>query len=444
VAQRGREQIEQYIVPYKGETEEAFQIRRLETTRRLQSLRPFGIGDNATNYTRWLDVAPIYKKLIFENLAIPPFMGSNITDGRAPAAIYLYSIGRAMQLKTDLTEVPFVLGCAEYLLPKINTTLLASQRESRQIVVEAVKNLLPNRRRLNQELRNYESAWTNAITENPQTHTIPLAALWEDDETRNPFNAHHPVPENLNMPIERLNTITPEEAVVYLMFLASHYINKELPLAMLTSTYVACAKQGQITPTFITKVTEGVETDLGHTIELNLHTIRILYNQFGNNFDDITAPVVFRRWEQMFPDQALRLRLTVEQVTFNRLTVYLVIKEALQTFPSFPWPRLNKLLPGELERYCIAVNLIGNNPYFRYKKDIGEAVSTRYKNLGWVAKELLIRGAGKSSLVGYVGWPRTVPNHDRVKRIIDTFLRHLGETDVVAQADMDAAHSILE
>lgn len=63
----------------------------------------------------------------------------------------------------------------------------------------------------------------------------------------------------------------------------------------------------------------------------------------------------------------------------------------MKIFPDFPWPNLNKLLPGEIPRFCIAARLIGGNEYYGFKKDLGEAASTRYKFLGWVGKELLVK-----------------------------------------------------
>jgi hypothetical protein len=56
----------------------------------------------------------------------------------------------------------------------------------------------------------------------------------------------------------------------------------------------------------------------------------------------------------MLPEHALRLRLTFKQVEFSRITVYKV-KEAKQTFTDFSWPLLNRLLPGEIQRFDTAV-----------------------------------------------------------------------------------------
>jgi hypothetical protein len=56
------------------------------------------------------------------------------------------------------------------------------------------------------------------------------------------------------------------------------------------------------------------------------------------------------------------------------------------------------------------------------------------KFLGWVGKELRIRGAGKSTLSGYKGWPRSVPNHYRINRVINDYFHDRGEAEEVEEA----------
>jgi hypothetical protein len=247
-----------------------------------------------------------------------------------------------------------------------------------------------------------------------------------------PFGHQNPIPPSLNMDDNRLQQITPQEAMIYLLFLASHFQRQALPIELLATTYVACAKQGQITTVFSEKMRQEVEDELGFDIDIDIDTIRILFQHFGKWFNETTAPIAFKHWKKMLHEHALRLRLIIEQVAFCRITVFKVIKEAMQTFPNFSWPLLNRLMPGEIPRFNIAVQLIQWNEYFGLKKNLGEASSTRYKYLGWVSKELLICGAGK----GYQGWPRTVPNHDCVSRIIQDYLRDKGETEEIDEADV--------
>jgi hypothetical protein len=51
----------------------------------IRRVRPYGVGDNVPNYTRWLHVSEAYRQLIFENLHIAPFSGPIVTDPRAAA-----------------------------------------------------------------------------------------------------------------------------------------------------------------------------------------------------------------------------------------------------------------------------------------------------------------------------------------------------------------------
>jgi hypothetical protein len=62
----------------------------------IDELRPFSIGDNATNYTRQLPVNPICEKLNFESFHTAPFMDEIAMNPRAASVVYLYSIGRAL------------------------------------------------------------------------------------------------------------------------------------------------------------------------------------------------------------------------------------------------------------------------------------------------------------------------------------------------------------
>uniref|UniRef100_A0AAT9JPY5 Nucleocapsid protein n=1 Tax=Nasutitermes takasagoensis chuvirus 1 TaxID=3133479 RepID=A0AAT9JPY5_9VIRU len=438
-----RESTLAHYARHDDEDEEDYQHRVTNRSRALHQLRCFGIGDNRTNYQRWLEESPVYRKLIFEKVNIPPFTGPIVIDPRAAAAVYFYSIGRLLDQKLDLPGLRRALACAEFLMPMINEALIVPEQEAQAILVSSVRALLRNSRKMNQEIRNLAVLWTAATTIQEDENAYPLEGLWDNDDTICPFGPHNPLPDTLDMTEDRLARITPREAMIYLLFLASHYPNTALPVEMLATVYVACAKQGQITGGFSEKIENGVQTELGIRIDIDSETVNLLYTHFGKNFDETTAEPAFNRWQAMLPDSALRLRLTIEQITFSRLTVYKVIEEAVNMFFDFPWPLMNKLLPGELPNYVIAANLIDGNPYYGFRKNIGEAASTRYKNLGWVAKELLIKGAGKGTLANYQGWPRNVPHQERLARIIREYLQGKAEVGAVADADLAVANDLL-
>jgi hypothetical protein len=326
----------------------------------------------------------------------------------------------------------------------VNQDLFCDRVESRRILVGAVQALMQNERKLRQELRNIGETWRTAIaSDNGDINNSLIAEMWGRNPENCPFGDENPVPADIPFSVEEAERMTPQEAMIYLRFLARHLPRRHLPIELLATTYVACAKQGQLTAAFASKIETVIESELGISVTLNTDSIVILFRHFGKDFDENTAPVCFKRWEEMLPTHALRLKLTIEQVIFSRLTVYKVIEEAMQTFTDFKWPLMNKLMPGELEKFRIAVNLIDGNPYYGFKKNIGEAASTRYKSLGWVSKELLIRGAGKGTLAKYAGWPRTIPNIERVRHSIDNYLHRRLEAAAIEEGDLTVCHAVM-
>lgn len=403
-----------------------------------QRVRSWGIGDNAINYQRWMAVSPFYTKLIMENVNIQPFGGGFVTDPRAPAICTIYAYGRALVCNMEDVGCQEILACAEFLMPMINQQLLVPEADARVILVEAVQALLRAPRTILTFARSTPTAWQIAIDDD--TRGVRQLGHLCDGGAVNVFPAGFPQIFPPDEPF--IIQLTPEQAMFYLIWLAGHYTERTVALQMLATTYVACAKQGQATLHFRNKIIRSIEIEMAETITLLPESIMGLFNHFGKEFNDITAPLVFTRWDTLLPDFALRLRLTVQQVAYHRLTVYQVLVEALATFPDFPWPRMNLYFPGEMPNFAAACAAINHNEYYGFKKDLGVAVSTRYKNLGWVAKELLVRGMGKTSLTDYMGWPSRVPHQATVMDIIRRYLDHKGEEGTVAEADIVLAARI--
>jgi len=94
-----------------------------------------------------------------------------------------------------------------------------------------------------------------------------------------------------------------------------------------------------------------------------------------------------------------------------------VIGRAINTFPTFLWAKIEHIT-GEITKYHAAAILVNGNRYYGFKKDLGAAKSTNYKNLGWVANELLLRCNGEVSLKGYHGWIR-VPTKAAIADIVN-------------------------
>lgn len=128
------------------------------------------------------------------------------------------------------------------------------------------------------------------------------------------------------------------------------------------------------------------------------------------------------RWNRQIPVTALRLSLTVQQAAGGGMTCYFTIKEAMRTYRNFAWAGISLLLPTDWNNYYAAVRLVGNNVYYGFNKDLGAAKSTLYKNLGWVAKELLLKVGGNTAISRYAVWPARVPNMTALDQLIDAYV----------------------
>lgn len=102
----------------------------------------------------------------------------------------------------------------------------------------------------------------------------------------------------------------------------------------------------------------------------------------------------------------------------------------MRSFPLFPWDIVRNQYPVDWINFEQALQTVGNNPWFGYRKDIGFAKASGLKNLAWVSKELLIQGAGDDALRRYKGWIRRPPQFEKMTYIIRKFLGSPVDEDV--------------
>lgn len=106
---------------------------------------------------------------------------------------------------------------------------------------------------------------------------------------------------------------------------------------------------------------------------------------------------------------SLRLRLTIDQAIKGGMTCYWSVQEAFVQFPTFPWARY---IEADFRRYSAAVALVGDDEYYGFHSTLGDAASTKYKSLSWLAMHLLVTHCGSEygSLTRYASYNRT-PDH---------------------------------
>jgi hypothetical protein len=86
---------------------------------------------------------------------------------------------------------------------------------------------------------------------------------------------------------------------------------------------------------------------------------------------------------------------------------------------------------------------IGNNQYFGFKSSMGVAASANYKNLAYVAKELLHAHGGPdyATVRQYQGWTRNPKFKAEVDAIIGAFALQAGQA---TDADNDVKNAVID
>nr|UHK03005.1 MAG: hypothetical protein BWW29_gp3 [Hubei odonate virus 11] len=207
--------------------------------------------------------------------------------------------------------------------------------------------------------------------------------------------------------------------------LANNYKNCKPELSF--SYLIAICRRGSVTTQFLTKVSDDINTELGRTVSFDEDLIRKIYRIYGIFINENNAENVLRNILTWIPEEGLRLRLMLQHAEGSGLTPHYTVKEALLKYPDFPWGRVDGLLSGEIRSFIRAWALIKGNLYYGFKRDLKEASSQSFKGLAYVAKELLIKAAGKGGLKAYRGWTRTPPSKGLLDEIIENYLASMGE-----------------
>ncbi|KAF5287692.1 hypothetical protein FQA39_LY15792 [Lamprigera yunnana] len=158
---------------------------------------------------------------------------------------------------------------------------------------------------------------------------------------------------------------------------------------------------------FATKIEERVAEELGVTgLTIDPDACNLLYKHFGDGIDSGNIRAVTEHWESLLPVQALRLRLTVQQSAGTGLTALHVCGRAMNTFRDFKWDRVMEFYSDEWSNLQEAIRAVGDDVWYGFNHDLGVVRSTKYRNIAYVAKELLVKINGEDSLTRYGGWTR--------------------------------------
>lgn len=192
-------------------------------------------------------------------------------------------------------------------------------------------------------------------------------------------------------------------------------------VTMAVNALVAYAKKGTVSDNLVEKLTESLKTSISKTCALNGNDISNFYQQYGRGITEANAAGFFTQIQTMIPGECLPIVTLLNQVAYTGLTAAMVIKDALRKYPTFPWAPLTALFPEEILACTAAINQARANPYIGFKTNLGDIASTKYKNVAWVAKEVLVRYDGQSALRNYGGWAKVPKEKAKLELLFDRF-----------------------
>lgn len=204
-----------------------------------------------------------------------------------------------------------------------------------------------------------------------------------------------------------------------------HLAEQSLPafriggVSMIVHVYISILKRGTMTEAFTDKIAEGMSNDLGiQNLQIVTDACRMFYGTFGALVNDTNIGAITDQWTRLLPINALRLSLTIMQACNSGITALIVIGRAIKIFDDFDWGRIVQIFQQEWASVEVAMNDVGNNKWYGFKHNLGRVASTRYKNVAYVAKELLIKVNGEASLRSYGGWTRRA----KYQAVLDTMV----------------------
>ena len=108
-----------------------------------------------------------------------------------------------------------------------------------------------------------------------------------------------------------------------------------------------------------------------------------MWVQIKDLINDSTIDSIVTDLGNRLPDGAVAFRVLVQQTLGSGLTMLILIRDTMLAYPSFPWNILAGFMGGEMKCAVDAMNLVGDNQYLGYIKELGIAASSYYRGLAW-------------------------------------------------------------
>jgi len=219
-----------------------------------------------------------------------------------------------------------------------------------------------------------------------------------------------------------------EASVAFIQFVADMIKNESsASMSVLVGSVIALTKRGCITRPKLRSVTSELSKATSRELQFNLQDIKHIYEVVGRNITKENARDYFEAIQAMCGmENGMRLSLMAQQASLAGLTPIVCIRTALTNHSNFPWVRLFEMWPAQMAAVQNALIAIGNNPFYGFDANLGQVKSTLYKDVFVVAKKLLIKIDGASTLSNYEGGKSTCANSEEVEAMIERYVLHHG------------------
>lgn len=162
------------------------------------------------------------------------------------------------------------------------------------------------------------------------------------------------------------------------------------------------AKMGTVSRGWLNKVFTQIRNELTMTMnDLTAEAIKTCWFAIGTIVKSVPAEIAtaVQNWDDIIPQQALRVRLIIQQSRYTGVTSAYTVYKAIKAYPLFNWALVDHLVHAEFEAAIKAIKAIDDNPYIGYD-DTKMAVikATNYPTVAWVAKTLLVEVGGDLAL----------------------------------------------
>lgn len=404
--------------------------------------RVHGPCDNIHYFNRWVQANPLYQGLFISNLNIHPFSG-NWDEAIVPSMIYIANYGKALVLGQENPrpgEIN-VVSMAEAMGPALPGHLFLPGAQSGPFMIRAVQAVMysENLDRISIATRD---GYIQYIAYGGEPNALKDFVLEGDERVRRPTlygladDADWPEAPAANM------TLAAAIRVLYYIAVTALRLYQRSGLNIICNVLVSVARRGMVSEGFINKVINGVRDGLGKTVSLNSDDIRTFYVTFGQGVNDTNIQEIVNRWIGFLPEAAMRITLTLQQISGSGITAFVIVGKAICKYRDFSWAEISLLFPDEWRNYAQAVEAVGGNVYYGFRRDLGPAKSTLFKSLAFIAKELLIRVGGYGSLRAYMGWTNRIPEQARVDMMIADYEEHRSRPKT--EEEIDAHNDVIQ